>query len=123
MSEMRIGIIGLGKMGAGHAKYLIKHEVRGARLMAVCDSRPERLLWAKENLGDHVQLMDNLDAFFASGSLDGVLIATPHYSHTELAIRAFGLGLHVLCEKPAGVYTKQVRLMNEAAEASARYSV
>ena len=46
---------------------------------------------------------------------DAVSIATPHYSHPELAIKAMDNDLHVLIEKPAGVYTKQVRQINEAA--------
>ncbi len=54
----------------------------------------------------------------ASGKCDAVLIAVPHYQHPELAIDAFDHDLHVLCEKPAGVYTKQGRLMNERAQAS-----
>jgi predicted dehydrogenase len=47
-----------------------------------------------------------------------VLIAVPHYFHPEFAMAAFQAGKHVMCEKPAGVYTKQVREMNEAAEKS-----
>lgn len=46
------------------------------------------------------------------------MIATPHYEHPRITILALENGLHVLCEKPAGVYTKQVREMNEAAAAS-----
>jgi len=57
---------------------------------------------------------------FASGSVDAVLIATPHYDHPPLAIKAFEKGLHVLVEKPAGVYTKQVRQMNEVAAQSGK---
>ena len=51
-----------------------------------------------------------------SGLIDAVLIAVPHYFHPVYAIKAFERGLHVMCEKPAGVYTKQVREMNEAAD-------
>lgn len=120
MEKVRIGIVGLGNMGTGHAKYLVKNEVKGGVLTAICEPRADRLEWAKENLGEGVQLFDNLDDFLASGLIDGVLIATPHYDHPETAVRAFQAGLHVICEKPAGVYTKQVRLMNEAAEASGK---
>jgi predicted dehydrogenase len=45
-----------------------------------------------------------------------VLICTPHYQHPTLAVEAFEAGLHVLCEKPAGVYTLQVREMMAAAD-------
>jgi predicted dehydrogenase len=56
----------------------------------------------------------------SSGTVDAVIVATPHYDHPEQAIQAFRHGLHVMIEKPAGVYTKQVREMNEAAEASGK---
>ncbi|OCT16996.1 oxidoreductase [Paenibacillus pectinilyticus] len=120
MEKVRIGIVGLGNMGTAHAKYLVKNEVKGGVLTAVCEPRADRLEWAKENLGEGVQLFDNLDDFLASGLIDGVLIATPHYDHPETAVKAFQAGMHVICEKPAGVYTKQVRQMNEAAEASGK---
>lgn len=55
-----------------------------------------------------------------SGTCDAVLVVTPHYLHPELVICALEHGLHAITEKPAGVYTKQVREMNEAAEKSDR---
>ena len=53
-----------------------------------------------------------------SGECDAVLIATPHYFHPKYAIYALEHALHVISEKPAGVYTKQVRKVNEAAQKS-----
>lgn len=115
MDKVRIGIAGLGNMGTGHAKYLIENEVPNAVLAAVCDQRPERLAWAAEHLGNSVARFADYRTMLASGTVDGVIINTPHYFHPEQAILAFRQGLHVLIEKPAGVYTKQVREMNEAA--------
>ena len=120
MDKVRIGIIGIGGMGTGHAKYLINGKVKGAKLTAVCDINPERLKFFKDNFSADVLTFDNSDDMFASGAIDGVMIATPHYDHPTLAIKAFKNGLHVLIEKPAGVYTKKVREMNEAAEKSDR---
>ncbi|MEI7025433.1 Gfo/Idh/MocA family protein [Paenibacillus sp. y28] len=120
MSKVRIGIVGLGGMGEGHAKYLTRGEVRGAELTAVCDMRPERLEWAQRQYGPQVACFDNVEAMLTSGTVDGVLVATHHYVHPEVAIQALEKGLHVLVEKPAGVYTKQVRLMNEAADRSGK---
>jgi predicted dehydrogenase len=48
------------------------------------------------------------------------MIATPHYDHPPLAIKGLKRGLHVLVEKPAGVYSRQVREMNEVAAASGK---
>lgn len=115
MDKVRIGLIGLGTMGMGHAKSFSGNKVPGGELTAVCDSYSDRRQWAKENLGEQVQAFADADTMMASGIIDGVLIATPHYTHPDLAVKALNKGLHVLIEKPAGVYTKQVKRMNEAA--------
>ncbi|OBR66419.1 oxidoreductase [Paenibacillus oryzae] len=118
MEAVRLGIIGLGNMGKGHIGYLNRGEVSNVLLTAVSDYDPAGLEWAKQHVGEQVALFADPYELMASGLVDGVLIATPHYSHPELAIAAFERGLHVLCEKPAGVYTKQVREMNDAAARS-----
>jgi predicted dehydrogenase len=120
MDKVRIGIIGLGNMGRGHAKYLLNGEIPNGELTAICDVNPAQLQWAKENLDDKIALFDSMEAMIASGIVDGVLVATPHYDHPSLAIKALEGGMHVLVEKPAGVYTKQVREMNEAAQKSGK---
>jgi predicted dehydrogenase len=118
VSDVRIGVIGVGTMGRIHAAYLDRGEVKGARLTAVCDINPQALQWAEKSLSSHVRRFATNDDFFAQAPVDAVMIVTPHYSHPELAIRAFAQDLHVLIEKPAGVFTRQVREMNEAADAA-----
>ena len=108
MNVVRVGIIGMGNMGTGHAKYLYENEVEGAKLTAICDEREDQLQWVEEHMPG-VERYTEIDSLLASGSIDAVLIATPHYSHPDLAIRSFNHGLHVMIEKPAGVYTKEVR--------------
>ena len=118
MEKVKIGVIGIGGMGANHVEYLSAGEIAGAELAAVCDVKEARLQWARQNLGPRVQVFDSADALFAAKAVDAVLIATPHYFHPPLAIQALEFGLHVMSEKPAGVYTRQVRAMNEAAARS-----
>ena len=118
MNEIRIGVIGLGGMGSGHASNIAKGMVPGLCLVSVADIRKERLDWAKENLPSDVAAFPDAREMMDSGICDAVLIATPHYLHPEFTIYALERGLHVLSEKPAGVYTKQVREMNEAAKKS-----
>lgn len=115
MDKVRIGIIGIGGMGTGHAQGLIAGEVPNAELTAVCDIRTDRLEWAKQSFGDKVKRFDNTDSFFQSKAFDAVFIVTPHYDHPALAIQSLNAGYHTLIEKPAGVYTKAVREMNEVA--------
>lgn len=114
MNKVRMGIIGIGNMGSAHAKSIAEGKVQGLELTAVCDIAPEKLEWARENVPDAEQFED-YNALLESGLVDAVLIATPHYIHPDIAVGAFQNGLHVLTEKPAGVYTKQVEEMNRAA--------
>jgi predicted dehydrogenase len=118
LKNVKIGIIGIGNMGSSHSLYLNNGEVPGAVLTAVCDQNPERLKWAKETLGENIQFFDNTESFFEFGDLDAVIVATPHYDHPPLAIKALQKGLHVLVEKPVGVFTKNVRELNEVAKKS-----
>jgi len=120
MSDVRVGIIGFGTMGREHGRYLSDGTIKGAELAAVCDTRSEALGQAKEICGKNVQTFDSVEALFAAKCVDAVMIAMPHYQHPPLSIQAFEHGLHVLTEKPVGVYTKHVRRMNEAAEESGK---
>ena len=118
MNEVRIGIIGIGGMGSNHAKMILSGQVPRLRLTAVADVSQSRLDWAKENLPEDITIFSDGRALIDSGKCDAVLIATPHYFHPEYVVYALEHGVHALSEKPAGVYTKQVRAMNEAAEKS-----
>ncbi len=120
MDKVRLGIVGIGNMGSFHIRYLLAGEVPALELTAVCDIRSERLDLASQHLAESVKRFEKADALYDSGLVDAVLIATPHYDHPPLAIQAFQRGLHVLTEKPAGVYTKQVREMNQAAADSGK---
>ena len=112
---IRFGIIGMGNMGTSHAKSILAGKVRGMRITAVADTTPEKLLWSKENL-PWAKTFDSAEELIESGEVDALIICTPHYSHPELVMKALAKGIHVVSEKPAGVYTKQVREMNEFAE-------
>ena len=107
-------------MGRGHAAYLSAGEVPGATLAAIADTSPGSHEWAVQRLGEGVRRFDDAHALLDSGLVDAVMIATPHYFHPTYAIAALERGLHALVEKPAGVYAKQVREMNETAAKSDR---
>ena len=109
MEQVKLGIIGIGNMGSGHCRTILDGQVPELKLAAVADLRETRRQWAKENLPEDVVIFEDGDALIESGVCDAVLVATPHYDHPRLVISALEHGLHALCEKPAGVYTKQVR--------------
>ncbi len=117
--ELRFAVVGLGNMGSAHAGSIYHGDVPGAVLTAVCDIAPSRRRWAAENLVG-VAVFDEYTAMLASGLVDAVLIATPHYCHPPMAVEAFEHGLHVLTEKPAGVRLSDAEVMCAAAKASRR---
>jgi predicted dehydrogenase len=118
MDKVRIGVIGLGNMGATHVKNISAGIIPDMELTAVADRIPERREWAAGILPKGFPVFNEGSELIGSGKVNAILIAVPHYQHPPLAIEAFKAGIHVLCEKPAGVYTKQVREMNQAADES-----
>ena len=118
MEKVRFGIIGLGGMGRSCAGRFTQGQFEFGELTAIADVDDECSKWAKKNLPEQIACYDSAEALIESGKVDAIYIATPHYDHPPIAIKGLQKGLHVLSEKPAGVYAKQVKEMNEAAAAS-----
>ena len=116
MNEIRIGIAGIGNMGSSHAKKLSEGRVPGARLCAVADRKARRREWAENTFGGGIEIYSEADDMIKRADIDAVIVAVPHYDHPRLVMEALANGRHVMCEKPAGVYTKHVREMNEFAK-------
>lgn len=119
MEKVRLGIIGFGNIGTAHAGHFANNRIPNMELTAICDISENRRNAARGFFPD-MPVFDDAEELMKSGLCDAVIISVPHYDHPSLAIKAFSYGLHVLVEKPAGVYTKQVKEMNEAAKASGK---
>jgi predicted dehydrogenase len=101
MNALRIGIIGMGNIGRHHAGYLLDGKVPRCHLTAVCSTSPAKLeAYAARGL----RVWSSGSEMIRSGTLDAVLIATPHYDHTSLGIEALEAGLHVMVEKPISAH-------------------
>ena len=118
MEQVRLGIIGIGNMGTAHANNIKDGKCPEIKLTAVADINPKRLEWAAEKLDPSVAKFSTAEEMLDSGLIDAAIVAVPHYDHPKYAMECFKRGLHVMVEKPAGVFTKQVREMNEAAKKS-----
>lgn len=114
IQPIKFGIIGVGNMGTSHINMHLQGNHKELRFVAVADIDPARLENAKK-LMPSLKTFNSAQELIDSGEVDAVIIATPHYDHSPIAQYAFSKRVHVLTEKPAGVYTKQVREMNEAA--------
>ena len=119
MEKVRVGVIGFGNMGSAHAKHIYDGLIDGMELVAVCDTDEAKREKAK-NAFQNVLVFASHEELLKANITDAIIIATPHYFHCPIAIDAFNAGQHVLSEKPAGVYTKQIIEMNEAAKKSGK---
>ena len=104
-------------MGSGHANNIKAGKCPETELVAISDANSERLEWAKkQGYGDSVKYFNNAEEMLDSGHINACIVATAHYDHVRYAIECMQRGIHVMVEKPAGVYTKQVREMNREAD-------
>ena len=118
MSEkVRVGVIGVGNMGSDHVRNIAAGNQPDMVLTAVADIDEKKFDFARAQKAD-VACFGSAEELIHSGLCDAVIIATPHYFHPPMAIEALNAGLHVMSEKPAGVYTKQVRELIDVAEKS-----
>lgn len=116
---MKIAIIGMGNMGSKYARMILEGRVDGMELAAVTRIRPERMELLRDVFPESLTIYQSAEELYAGYDrkefeADGVLIVTPHYDHEKQVTEAFRRGLHVLCDKPAGVYTRQAGNMTEA---------
>lgn len=115
MRKINLGIVGVGAEGSFLLNSILEGKCPEIVVTAVADIDPRRLE-AVQNKAPQIARYATAEELMDSGQVDSVLIATPHYDHPRYAMEGFKRRLHVMVEKPAGVYTRQVREMNEAAK-------
>lgn len=126
MEKVRYGLIGIGAQGGAYAGFLTgKGGFPGmpapecpphCALGALCDIDPAKEEMCKEKYPE-IPFYKDWKEMVASGDVDAVITTVPHYLHTEIAIYCIEHGMPVLGEKPAGVYSKAVKEMNDCAAA------
>ncbi len=110
MDKVRIGVVGVGGMGYGHCKGV--KEIDETILTCVCDG-VQSLAESRSKEFD-IPFFTDYNEMFASGLVDAVIVATPHWFHPDIAIAAFQKGLHVLSEKPIAVRVSDAERMIKA---------
>src|SRR5499427_1375277 len=113
------GVIGTGNRGSADlASVLAQPE---AKVMALCDIKPDRLDKAATAAAAHKPATyRDYQQLLARSDIDAVVIATPCDLHVEMAIAALKAGKHVYCEKPAGINTASIQQLVDAARSSDR---
>lgn len=104
-TPLRMGIVGLGKMGGIRAATIRQHE--DTVLVSATDPSPPA------NGAEGARLVADYQAVIASG-VDAVFVCTPNRFIPEVAVAALDAGKHVFCEKPPGLCLEDVERIMEA---------
>ncbi|WP_347834501.1 Gfo/Idh/MocA family oxidoreductase [Gracilibacillus sp. JCM 18860] len=117
MAKVKLGVIGLGQQGNAYANFLQEGKISNMELGgAICDHDPQKRKLAEERYPETPFYENYLD-MLESKNVNAIVTCVPHYLHPEMGgIEALKRDIHALLEKPAGVYTKQVREINEFAK-------
>jgi len=105
MSELKIGLLGAGRIGTMHAD-LLENQVDGASVTAVFDVMSE----SAERVGALVDatVFPSAEALINDDSVDAVAIATSTDTHVEMLLAAAAAGKPIFCEKPISLDLDQV---------------
>ena len=116
MTDVRVALIGSGRMGAFHGESLARR-IPGARLAAVADPVPGAAERLAAELGAEAAYTEAAEAF-ASPEVDAVVIAAPARFHADLVVAAAAAGKGVFCEKPMGLALAEIDRAIDAARAA-----
>ncbi len=110
--SVRYAVLGLGHIAQAAVLPAFKHARRNSVLAALVSGEEKKLkqLGRRYNV-QHLCGYDGVDELFASGEIDAVYIALPNDMHKEYTVRAVRAGLHVLCEKPMAVTSRECEEM------------
>jgi predicted dehydrogenase len=113
---VRVALVGAGRAGLVHGRNFAAG-VPGARLVAVADPAAEARERAAAELDVPRALADPLAAATDDG-VDAVVVASPTFTHAEVAVAALQAGKHVLCEKPLATTLEEAHRIRDAAAGS-----
>lgn len=119
MNKVRYGIIGVGNQGSYYASLISEGKIPNAVIGGICDINPKKIKALEERINlKKIPIFKDYHKMIDKKYVDAIIITTPHYIHPVIAQECFKANMNVVTDKPAGVYTKQVRQMNEASKHS-----
>lgn len=114
MTNIRLGIIGLGAQGNTYANFINENKVENVVIGAICDIDPDKKALAAEKYPNTPFYTDYID-LLESGDVDAIVTTVPHYLHTEIGKAALNRNIHALLEKPADIYAEKVKEISDLA--------
>ncbi len=114
--QFKVALIGCGTIAPNHIKAL--EGVKNARVVALCDVKPERCAVCIEKFGLNAKIYTDYIEMYDTEKPDAVHIATPHYLHAQMTVAALERGINVFLEKPMCISTDEIETIIEAEKKS-----
>ena len=105
---IRLGIAGIGTIARDYIGLIAAGCVKDVELTALCSRSDVSMHRLQAQYSLSAKAFQDYQTMLDSGVMDAVLITTPHGLHPEMAIQAVNAGIHVLVEKPVGIYCDEV---------------
>ena len=118
MEKVRFGIVGIGNQGSHYnLRFFDEGKVKNGIVTAMCDINPAKIeAMKKATKNKDAVYFEDYRKMLDSGLCDAVLVDVPHYLHCEIVRECIEREINVLCDKPAGVFSSEVRKTNEFAK-------
>jgi inositol 2-dehydrogenase len=113
---VRVGLVGLGRMGRFHAANLAGR-IPGARLVRIADAAEDAARENAARLGG-VEWSTRYEDLLEEPEIEAVIVASPTQLHAEMAAAAAAAGKHVFCEKPISLELERTWQVIEAVRAA-----
>lgn len=110
MSDLRVGLVGIGMMGRNHARVL--RAIDGLDLVAVADPAGD-----KHGMAGGAQIVDTVSEMISVG-IDMAVVATPTIYHLDTGLELAAAGVHTLIEKPLATDTAEAKQLVNAFESA-----
>ena len=104
MGNIKVGVIGAGKMGMLHS--CLFNKLQNSELAAICDNTPMNLKLLRSVL-PKVRLFEDYSEIIDEGGLDLIVVTTPVFLHKRMALKAMDSGMAVFVEKPLALNAEE----------------
>lgn len=114
MEKVRIGIVGMGRMGITHYSIINTHPQ--VEVVSVSDTSKLILDYLAKYI-DGIKVYDDFEKQLNAGDIDGIIISTPSSLHYRICKLALEKGIHVFCEKPFTTSPEQAKELSREFQA------
>ena len=111
---LKFALVGCGRIAKRHSELLGFDQIKGAKLVAVCDNVVDKAIKIAGQFG--ISSYEDMDEMMISESIDVVVVLTPSGLHAEHVVNLSKYGKHIMVEKPMALTIEDTEDMISACD-------